>query len=198
MPSSWFGGSLDAQVTESSKVVGFMKTCFFMLLFLFVCATAFASDDGKVSSESIQGVWLVESIQTSDLTVTGSAEKPMKFTFRGDKLWRRPRFNLDTKISSSISFSAFSFSGLNYSKTSTFVFVDGGPSERFEIDETQSPVHLDIIESGKTKKDVKIHRAICRVNGEYLEICIGSQRPVEFQLSSKHVLLKLKRAEVSK
>ncbi len=117
----------------------------------------------------------------------------MRFTFRGDKLWRRPRFDLDTKIAGSLS-----FSDLSYSKTSTFVFVDGGPSERFEIDETQSPVHLDVIEFGKNKKDVKIHQSICRMNGEYLEICIGNHRPVEFKPTSNCVLLKLKRAEVRK
>jgi uncharacterized protein (TIGR03067 family) len=172
-----------------------MQTCLFILPFLLLCATVFASDDAnaKVSSESIQGVWLVESMQTSDFTVTGSVEKPMRFTFREDKLWRRPRFDLDTKISASLNFSA-----LNYSKTSTFVFVDGGPSERFKIDETQSPVHLDVVESGKNKKDVKIHQSICRMNGEYLEICIGNHRPVEFKPTSNYVLLKLKRAEVRK
>jgi len=170
-----------------------MQTRLFILPFLFSCAAVFASDNAKVSSESIQGVWLVESMQTSDFTVTGSVEKPMRFTFRGDKLWRRPRFDLDTKIAGSLS-----FSDLSYSKTSTFVFVDGGPSERFEIDETQSPVHLDVIEFGKNKKDVKIHQSICRMNGEYLEICIGNHRPVEFKPTSNCVLLKLKRAEVRK
>ncbi len=164
-----------------------------MLPFLFLCAAAFASDDAKVSSESIQGVWLVESMQTSDLTVTGSVEKPMRFTFRGDKLWRRPRLDLDAKISVSLDLSA-----LNYSKTSTFIFVDGGPSERFKIDETKSPVHLDVIKSGKSTKDMKVQESICRMNGEYLEICIGNHRPVEFKPTSNYVLLKLKRAEVKK
>jgi uncharacterized protein (TIGR03067 family) len=166
------------------------------LFLLWISAPGWADDVGneKISIDRIQGEWVVDSMQIADFTICGTLAKPIRISIGKDKMSISPGVD----YSSNASF-YFGSNGFSSSKTVTIVFTEGHQTMTFELDETQTPVQLDLKE--KQKKSIVTRQGICRLKGEELELCIALQklpRPLDFRATKTTILFQLKRVAVEK
>lgn len=148
-------------------------------------------DNESVSSDRMQGEWIVDSIQFADFTMSGTDEKPIRVSISGNTMSFRPRIDLSYHATFSFGTNGY---GFRSSKTVTVVFTEGLQRTIFSLDDTKSPVQLDIQEE-REKKTIRRH-GVCRWKGEYLELSLASgvvARPLEFRSSKSTMVLQLKR-----
>ena len=166
------------------------------LFFLWISIPGWADDGGNetISIDRIEGEWVVDSMQFADFVICGTVEKPIRISIGKDKMLFRPGIDLNYQASFSVG-----SDGFNSSKSVTIVFTEGDQAMTFELDETQTPVQLDLKE--KQKKSIVTRQGICRLKGEDLEMCLALQkfpRPLDFRATKSTILYRLKRVAVKK
>jgi len=143
------------------------------------------------SIDSLQGDWIVESVNFADLTFSGIGKKPMKVAIDKDRISFQPGLGLSAQSSFNIGTDGFkSFRSIN------IVVLDQPQIMKLVFDQSQIPAHVDLVEKSKDK--VIEMAGICRLDGKAVEICIALQafpRPKEFKGSNSSVLFRIRRNE---